>query len=116
MWGEAGVVTLKNKIHTKLQDKGTTCIFVGYAKHHAGDVYEMWNPTTLNVHTMCDATWLNRMFYHPVVSPTTGACIQQAGESDKVCEREEEKQNDNDEDDENVTLEIRNTIDAEPKN
>ena len=41
VWGEAGVVTIKGSIHTKLKDKGVTCIFVGYAKHHAGDVYEM---------------------------------------------------------------------------
>ena len=76
VWGEAGVVTLKTKIHAKLQDKGATCVFVGYAKHQAGDVYEMWNPTTSSVHTTQDITWLERMFYQQFVTPTKSACLQ----------------------------------------
>ena len=115
VWGEAGVVTIKSKIHAKLQDKGITCIFVGYAKNHAGAVYEMWNPSTSAVHITRDVTWLNRMFYQSLISPTTGACIQQAGESDKVCGRNEQAEQvsddgkDDDIQDEDVTIEIRNS-------
>ena len=58
------------------------------------------------------------MFYHQVVSPTTGACFQQAAEIDKVCEsdRKEEKQHDDDEDDESITLEFRNVNDTDTIN
>ena len=100
--GEAGVVTIKGTIHAKLQDKGVTCILVGYARHHAGDVYEMWNPTTSSVHTTRDITSLNRMFYQQVVSPTTGAYIQQAGESDKWYEKHGGKKFDNQKSNPNV--------------
>ena len=39
--GEAGTVTIKSKINSKLHDKGVTCMFVRYAENHDGDYYEM---------------------------------------------------------------------------
>ena len=34
MFGEVGVVTLKDKIQAKLTNQGIKCIFVGHAKNH----------------------------------------------------------------------------------
>jgi hypothetical protein len=44
-WGEAGTVTLKaRKMHPKEEDRGVTCMMVGYPSNHAGDCYRMWDP------------------------------------------------------------------------
>jgi hypothetical protein len=44
-------------------------MFIGYAKDHEGDCYQMYNPKTDDVHTTRDVIWLRRMFY---TAPTTG--------------------------------------------
>ena len=62
-WGEAGVVTLRDLKKSKMQDKGLTCMFVGYAQDHAGDCYRMYNPDTSRVHTTRDVRWLGRMYF-----------------------------------------------------
>ena len=61
-WGEAGVFKLKSKTTQKMANRGITCMFVGYCKSHAENVYRMWNPTTNNVHELQDVTWLKRMY------------------------------------------------------
>ena len=61
-WGEAGVVTLRDRKKSKIQDKGTTCI-VGYALDHTGDCYRMYNPETSKIHLTRDIKWLNRMYF-----------------------------------------------------
>jgi hypothetical protein len=38
-------------------------MMVNYASNHAGDVYEMWDPMTNQVHTTRDVIWLRCMFY-----------------------------------------------------
>jgi hypothetical protein len=38
-------------------------MFIGYAKDHEGDCYQMWNPKTSGVHSTRDVIWLRRMFY-----------------------------------------------------
>ena len=40
-WGEAGVVKLKIKTTAKLVQNGVTCMFLGYALSHEGNVYRM---------------------------------------------------------------------------
>ena len=45
-WGEAGVVKVRTTTTPKLEERGITCMFVGYAKDHAGDCYKMLNPNT----------------------------------------------------------------------
>jgi hypothetical protein len=45
-FGEMCVATTKNKTQGKLSDKGTICVFVGYAVNHADDVYRLLNPKT----------------------------------------------------------------------
>ena len=47
--GEMCVATTIDKIQSKISDKGTTCIFVGYAVNHADDVYRLLNPETKKI-------------------------------------------------------------------
>jgi hypothetical protein len=37
IWGEAGTVTIKGTIHSKLKTRGDMCMVVGYAPKHTGD-------------------------------------------------------------------------------
>ena len=62
-WGEAGTVTTLNTMTPKLDDRGKTCVMVGYALQHPGDTYQMWDPTTKMVHVTRDVRWLNRMYF-----------------------------------------------------
>jgi hypothetical protein len=69
-WGEAGTVKTKTKTTPKLANRGVQCMFVGYAKDHEGDCYQMFNPKTDGVHTTRDVIWLRRMFYPaPTAAP-----------------------------------------------
>ena len=67
MWGEAGVVKLKTKATAKLVQNGVTCMFVGYALIHEGNVYIMWDPSTRGIHFSRDITWLKRIFFEIIV-------------------------------------------------
>lgn len=62
-FGEKGIVTLNpgGSIKAKLEDRGTECIFVGYAANHAGNVYRMINPKTNKVLMTRDVRWLNKV-------------------------------------------------------
>ena len=60
-WGEAGTIKLK-KVN-KVDNYGVTCIFVGYANHHEGCCYRMWDPNTGQVHESRDVIWLHRMYW-----------------------------------------------------
>ena len=62
-WGEAGVVKVKTKTTPKQENRGITCMFVGYAMQHADGVYRMWYPVTAKIYTSRDVTWLRRMYY-----------------------------------------------------
>ena len=68
-WGEAGTVKLKTKMTLKLNDRGATCMMVGYALEHPGDTYRMWDPKTKGVHVTRDIIWLRRMYYDPPAKP-----------------------------------------------
>jgi hypothetical protein len=46
--GEVGVVTTKDKIQSKLSNRGITCMFLGYTEHHSRGVYRMLNNNKLN--------------------------------------------------------------------
>ena len=50
-FGEMAVTAIhKNKRNrSKLDDRGRTCIFIGYADDHAGDVYRFFNMKTRKV-------------------------------------------------------------------
>jgi hypothetical protein len=43
------VATTKNKIQGKFSNKGTVCVFVGYAVNHADDVYRLLNQKTKSI-------------------------------------------------------------------
>ena len=45
-----------------MEATGKLCIFVGYAKNHAGDTYCMFNPTTKRVIISRDIQWLNKTY------------------------------------------------------
>jgi hypothetical protein len=47
VWGEAGTVTIKSNMNTKVKDRGVHCMMVGYALNHAGDTYRMWDKNTI---------------------------------------------------------------------
>ena len=68
-WGEAGTVKTATDTTQKLEDKGTHCIFVGYCRDHAGDVYRMFNPHTKKLHVTRDVIWLRRMYFLPPEDP-----------------------------------------------
>jgi len=59
-FGEVAVVTKfgSNEIKGKLADRGFKCLFMGYAKNHAGDVYRMLDPLTKRIKTSRDTKWL----------------------------------------------------------
>jgi hypothetical protein len=70
-WGEAGTVKLKDKRAVKIDDRGYTCMFVGYPDLHASDNYRMWDPRSKRVHITRDVIWLNKMFFEqPPTLPT----------------------------------------------
>ena len=56
-WGEAGTVTVKKKGMPKIADRGITCMFVGYAKQHGTDVYDMWDPMNNILYVTRDIIW-----------------------------------------------------------
>ena len=62
-WGETGTVKTKSKRSSKITDRGTVCILVGYAAEHNGDCYEMWDPVKGSVHVTHDVVWLKKMYY-----------------------------------------------------
>ena len=61
IFGEVGVVTTKDKIQAKLTNRGTPCIFVGYAENHSKDVYRMLNLETNSIINSRDIIWLKKM-------------------------------------------------------
>ena len=61
-FGEMGVVTTKNKIQGKLEDRGKVCMFVGYPPNHACDVYKMLNLETKRIITSRDIIWLKKTY------------------------------------------------------
>ena len=64
-WGEAGVVKTKTKTTPKMNQRGITCMMVGYAVNHSDGVYRMWNPSSNRIIISRDVTWLKRMYYQP---------------------------------------------------
>jgi len=59
-FGELGIVTLSpgSTIKAKLADRGEKCMFLGYAKDHAPNVYRMLNMRTGKVIITRDIKWI----------------------------------------------------------
>jgi hypothetical protein len=47
-----------------LKDKGTTVMFLGYAKNHSGNVFRFFKFKTMRVVLRRDVIWLNQLYYH----------------------------------------------------
>jgi hypothetical protein len=58
-FGKNGVVSTKANIQSKLKNRGTPCMFVGYYVNHANDVYRMSNLDTKRIIHSRDIIWLN---------------------------------------------------------
>ena len=65
-FGEMAVVAIHEgkKMRSKLDNRGKTCMFVGYADDHSGDVYRFLNIHTKRVIMSRDARWLNIIWEH----------------------------------------------------
>jgi hypothetical protein len=61
-FGEMCVVTTKAKIQSRLSDKGTVCMFVGYPMNHAGDVYRHLKPKTKHIIKSTDVLRLEKIY------------------------------------------------------
>eukprot|EP00957_Ditylum_brightwellii_P026291 1988625-Ditylum_brightwellii.AAC.1 len=62
-WGEAGMVKVHKKTTPKVDDRGITCMMVGYTLDHKADCYSMLHPTTSTIYDTHDVIWLKRMYY-----------------------------------------------------
>ena len=65
-FGEMAVVAIHEgkKMRSKLDNRGKTCLFVGYAEDHAGDVYRFLNIHTKRIIMSRDVRWLNIIQKH----------------------------------------------------
>ena len=59
--GEIAVLAIHEgkKMRSKLDDRGKTCMFVGYADDHSRDVYRFLNIHTKSIIISRDVRWLN---------------------------------------------------------
>ena len=65
IFGEMGVIKDQDtSLQSKLKDKGTTVMFLGYAKNHSGDVFRFLKFKTMRVVLSRDVIWLNQLYYH----------------------------------------------------
>ena len=62
VFGEVGIILTHKQIgfKSKLDEKGSVGIFVGYATEHGGDVYRMNRLTTQRVRISRDVRWLGK--------------------------------------------------------
>ena len=65
-YGEMAVVAIHEgkKMRSKWDNRGKTCMFVGYADDHSGDVYRFLNIKTKRIIMSRDARWLNIIWKH----------------------------------------------------
>ena len=65
-FGEMAVVAIHEgkKMRSRLDNRGKTCMFVGYAEDHAGDVYRFLNIHTKRIIMSRDVRWLNIIWKH----------------------------------------------------
>jgi hypothetical protein len=61
-FGEMYVITTKDKMQSKLADKRTTCMFVGYSVDQASAVYRFLNPKTKQIIKSRDVASLGKSF------------------------------------------------------
>jgi Reverse transcriptase (RNA-dependent DNA polymerase) len=64
VFGEIGIVTKHNNKHitNKLNNRGVPCMFMGYAKDHAANVYQMLKLDTNTIIITRDIVWLKKTY------------------------------------------------------
>jgi hypothetical protein len=64
VFGEMGIVTRSNttKFKSKIADCGIPCVFMGYAKDHAPNMYCMLKLDTNAITIMRDIVWINKLY------------------------------------------------------
>ena len=63
IFGEAGAVkNNKKKLHSKLENRGIVCLFIGYDANHPEDTYRMLNLETKKLIIIRDVKWLKKMY------------------------------------------------------
>jgi hypothetical protein len=63
-FGKIGVATTKANIQSKLKNRGTPCMLVGYSVYHANDVYRMLNLDTKSIIQSRDIIWLIEAYHN----------------------------------------------------
>ena len=65
-FGEMAVVAIHDgkTMRSKLDNRGRTCMFVGYAEDHAGDIYRFLNIHIKRIIMSRDVRWLNIIWKH----------------------------------------------------
>ena len=65
-FGEMAVIAIHEgkMMRSKLDNRGKTCMFVGYAEDHAGDVYRFLNIHMKRIIMSRDVRWLNIIWKH----------------------------------------------------
>ena len=103
-FGEMAVVAIHEgkKMRSKLDNRGKTCIFLGYADDHAGDVYRFLNIHSKRIIMSRDARWLNIIWKHyrmkSIYARKQAECFldeeERSFEEDSEQEQEEETEGD----------------------
>jgi len=82
VFGEVAIVHDAQKIKSKLADRGSVCIFVGYATNHAAKTYRMLNMKTKEVWISRDLKWMNQVYGDYKPHPDDTAPLKYAEEDD----------------------------------
>ena len=61
-FGEVGIVHTSNPIKNKLQNRGTACLFLGYAEDHSGNVFKFYNVQTRGCLLSRNVVWMNKCY------------------------------------------------------
>jgi hypothetical protein len=91
-FGTVCIITNREKIKSKLQDRGEKCIFVGYASDHASDVYRFYKPTTKKIILSRDVKWLKKID-HDIFNDEKDTPDYATGREEEKVENEKIKNN-----------------------
>jgi hypothetical protein len=121
-WGEAGTVKTRLMTTTKLENRGTTCMLVGYALNHDSGVYRMYNKETNRVIVSRDVIWLKRMFFENpqpvrdvIVGPTFTNEVWEGNDNEEIVDpsMNERLEHDNEEGSTNENIEDNDSGESE---
>jgi hypothetical protein len=81
-FGEMVVVANRNNVKAKLDDRGKTCIWLGYAKDHAIGTYRVYIPKTNKVSLTRDVTFLHESHNDWVADKEAASVLEIKDEAD----------------------------------